>query len=149
MLKRKIFAIGVLGSVLAVAGQCYAAGAQNPGSQPELKQTLKEAMAKNRQVTVKLKNGQVFVGKLSGVSTKDFSLIAAPRSGYWGTIGIAYDNVSSVKQHSATARILGEIGNKTLTVLKWSGAGVAVAVALPIIIPLFLLLDAFGALPSC
>jgi hypothetical protein len=153
MLKKSAIVV-VFASILAGTGQCYAAGLQNQPSgdralPAKLMDALKESKAKNRRLTIKLKNGQVFVGRVSQVSNKDFVLIPAPRSGYVGPTAIQYANVANFKEQSAAAKVFADIGDTTLTVLKWTGIGVGVAAAMPLVIPLFLVLRILGDLSSC
>jgi hypothetical protein len=141
-------------SVLAAAGRCYAGGLQNqrtgsPSSDSELMEALNKAMAKNRWIKIKLKDGQLIVGKVSQVSNKDFTFVPAKRPAFRTFPPIKYTNVSTFKQQSGAAKLFDEIGGKTLTVLKWTAIGAAAPVVIPLVIPLFLVMWALGDLPSC
>jgi hypothetical protein len=149
---RKTFTIMTLASILAGAGHCYGGGIQNqpsgnPSGNQKLIRTLNEAKAKNKWLKIKLKDGRIIIGKVSRVSNNDFVIVSTASP--FGVAAIQFAKVSSFKQQSRADRILDKIGGKTLTVLKWTRVGAVNAVAIPVGIPLFLIMWALGDLPPC
>lgn len=106
--------------------QASAAGNQK-NTAAEIKARLSQALSKDREVTVKLENGNVIKGKILSVDQDTFQ-IASPT----GTSGntIAYGDVASVKVHGkgGFGKVFGMVvGGPAYTSGGWKGVIVVAA----------------------